>query len=156
MKIRRLKKKEIRSFVLLFQKVFRESFKVYPKAAKRFTLLSWTPGRVLTKFKSTQRLFLVVENEDRLIGFLVGKKQKSGVGFIVFMGVLKKYQGKGLGQELVLRWENWAKRQKIHKLRATTTNSKNVRFYKKLKYVLEGKRKKDAWGLDNWILGKRI
>lgn len=145
-KIIRLNNKDISKFRRLFINIFDEGFSYYPKSAKSFILRSWTPSKIKVKLATENRLFLMAEENSVPVGLLVGKKYLSGLSTILWLGVLKKFRGKGIGKMLVFRWEAWSVANKALRLRAATTNPENDSFYTKLGYQKSAKTWKNDWG----------
>jgi len=62
---------------------------------------------------------IVAEIEGRILGFLFYFSEE-GILNISWMGVAKEYQRKGIGRQMVLRFEELAKRGGVHEIRVAT------------------------------------
>lgn len=84
-------------------------------------------------------IFLVAENNNKVVGFVLGKVSKQvwwnrrPVGFIDDVVVDSNYRGQGIGQMLLLEFEKIAKSQGAFYIRllAFPNNLPAVNFYKK-------------------------
>lgn len=153
-KIIELKNIDVLKFRRLFINIFDEGFSYYPKRAKSFILKSWTPSKIRSKLATQDRLFLIAEEGNMPVGFLIGKKYLSGLSTILWLGVLKKSSGKGIGKKLVFSWERWSHAQKASRLRAATTNPENDLFYTKLGYRKTDITWNNDWGMKQIVFIK--
>ena len=60
------------------------------------------PWALLVFYGNVGECFMVAEQEGNVVGYIVGCRQTDTVGGILSVGVLKKYQGQGIGSELIL------------------------------------------------------
>ncbi len=92
-------------------------------------------------------VFLVAEENGVVVGFVIirrGKYSKNRhVGYLG-IGVRKDYRGKGIGKSLMREAERIARQRGFEKicLEVFSSNRRAIKFYKKLGYKIEGKRKK--------------
>jgi GNAT superfamily N-acetyltransferase len=83
-------------------------------------------------FYELGRLARVVEDEGRLVGFLLGFKcPDSAVGYVHLVGIHPDYRRRGVGRMLYAAFEEDCRREGCVQLRAITTlgNEGSVRFH---------------------------
>ena len=91
-------------------------------------------------------LFLVAENEGEIIGFIsaqrgVAKRVKHTA--YIAVGIRKNFQGRGIGSELFLKLDLWARQNNITRLElmVVCSNSIAIHLYEKSGFVIEGIRR---------------
>lgn len=85
--------------------------------------------------------FLVVENNNQIIGFAIGEPLK-GKGFmLLYLTIKKGMQGKGIGKKLLKELENRCKKQGVRwiVLYGPAFNKGTITFYKKTGYYSQEK-----------------
>jgi ribosomal protein S18 acetylase RimI-like enzyme len=92
---------------------------------------------------------------DKIVGFLIGTQQTGGVCDIHWAGVLKDYQGQGIGRRLVEHYINEMLGQGAHTVHLFASE-KIKGFYEKLGFEEAGFFKKSYWGTDDYIMSKLI
>lgn len=91
------------------------------------------------KIQSDDAIFLVAEDNGRLVGFLMGtiyprpkarKSMKPAVLDEIF--VSQGYRNKGVGKELIEKFQDWARGKGANKLRVSThhKNEEAIKFYR--------------------------
>ncbi|MEH7308677.1 GNAT family N-acetyltransferase [Neobacillus drentensis] len=98
--------------------------------------------------ENARNLFLVVEVNDRLVGFsrCEGSKLKRFAHKVEFgICVLKEFWGYGIGKNLLKETVQWADSNEIKKitLNVIETNDKAIQLYQKFGFEVEGILKKD-------------
>lgn len=144
--------KDWRKFHRLFKKIINEDFGAYPEKMR----LDSCKARNIKKGLGAKKVILVAKNKAKIVGFLIGVSQPSGLGFINWLAVKKESRGLGIGNSLIQTWQKKAKAMGCHKLCAETSNLKNKTFYEKMGFCLEGEKKQDKYGMDYLIFGKII
>lgn len=94
---------------------------------------------ILKSFENKDSHFLVAEDDEKIIGYIIGKtalneyKIKNKAGHIQSFYVMKKYRGTGVGKELYNSLIKWFKEKKCDHLDLDVyaTNKKSVNIYKK-------------------------
>ena len=78
-------------------------------------------------------LFLVSEEGDEVIGYILGEKEKAGLSSLNLMAVDKKYRGKGIGKLLLNKFCENSKKIGLKEiyLFAPKWNKKTLNFYEK-------------------------
>jgi RimJ/RimL family protein N-acetyltransferase len=92
------------------------------------------------------QLIWVAEEDGRLVGFLAafgGNFRRNRHSAYIVIGILQAFTGRGLGKQLFMEIEKWARRQGIHRLELTVMahNERGVRLYRKMGFEMEGIRK---------------
>jgi RimJ/RimL family protein N-acetyltransferase len=88
----------------------------------------------------------VVEDSGKLVGFLSAEggsfKRNRHCAYIV-VGIVQAYTGRGIGAQLFITVEDWARQHTITRLELTvmTTNQAGIALYKKRGFEIEGYRK---------------
>ena len=98
----------------------------------------------------------VAKDDGKFVGYVMLEGINFGVGYLGWIGVLKEYQGKGIGSVLMQTVEEWSKNNGIHKLELETQEPELQMFYEKHGFVLEGIRKNSWQNLDNYMFGKEL
>ncbi|GHO42682.1 GNAT family N-acetyltransferase [Ktedonospora formicarum] len=91
----------------------------------------------------TQAVLLVAEHNQRLIGCLGatrGGPRRMAHSATIFIGILASYTGKGIGTQLFIGAENWARSQHLHRLTldVMTPNTAGITLYSKRGFLREG------------------
>ena len=82
------------------------------------------------------KYFLVTEDKIKIIGTIFGEKLNAGGSIVWVIVVANEYRGKGIGSQLLKKFEKNAKSDncKWTVLYSATKIKKTVEFYKKHKY----------------------
>lgn len=111
-------------------------------------------GRVVQWYEKKFR-FKAVEN-GKILGVISGKYE-SGAIYISTIMISEKSRGKGIGEGLMKKVEEWGKKMKAHKIWLNTGIDWEARkFYEKLGYKVEGKLKNHYFNKDFVIYSKFI
>ena len=80
--------------------------------------------------------FLVAEENNKIIGFILGEKLKSDYIIIWYLAVDKNHRGNGIGSRLLDEYEKRAKANgfKWAMLQSHLDSKKNMEFYQKKEY----------------------
>lgn len=138
----------------VFSKVIAEEFPGYSKKVIEYLVLNmysipnyhyWIENKLKTVF--------IAKDKETIAGFAVVDKPYGGVSFLRWLGILKHYQNKGYGSELVAHWLQTAADQGCHKAEVTAQPEAKG-FYEKMGLKLEGLRNKTYFGIDQYLFGK--
>ena len=99
----------------------------------------------------TAGILFVAEHGERLIGCLGaerGQVRRTAHSAHIFIGILQAYTGRGIGTQLFLAVENWARSLHLHRLALDVHihNKAGIALYSKRGFVIEGTRK-DAYNV---------
>ena len=131
-KIEKVKKKHFNSVIKIIEK---NISKFVPK--KKDHEIIWK------NFSSQKNLYaIVVLLDQKVVGYgsiFFAKKIRGGtIGYIEDIVVDKKFQFRGLGQKIVKELTEFGKKIKCYKIVLQCVKKKNIKFYKKNKYDLNG------------------
>ncbi|MCG8333487.1 MAG: GNAT family N-acetyltransferase [Proteobacteria bacterium] len=141
--IREIKTTDAAAFLELCKKLDEETTFMMLEPGERDTSLEKQTeiiNGIVVKSNST---LLVAESDSQLVGYVSAAggdyKRNSHKAHIV-IGILQSQAGKGLGNSLLQRLEDWAKSTGLHRLELTvmTHNQRAINRYKKLGFKIEG------------------
>jgi len=145
-KIREIEENDAAEFLNLCKKIDSETDFMLREADER-TATEEEQRNQIKKIKAEDnQMIFIAENDGSLVGYLAafggGFKRIRNTAHIV-IGILQKFTGLGIGTELFVKMEKWAKQRKIHRLELTvrTDNEKGLALYKKMGFETEGVRK---------------
>lgn len=153
-----LQPSELRDFYPVFERVLRTEFPCYSEESLHYLL-----NTIYTKFnfefwireKSKFALVARVNGEGPIVGFALIDEAYGGVSLCRWLGVVREYQRRGIGTDLVKRWFKEARARKCHKMEVAAQSTAKT-FYEKAGLDLEGFRKKSYFGADQYVFGKVI
>jgi ribosomal protein S18 acetylase RimI-like enzyme len=105
--------------------------------------------------RNFRKIFLAFNENNEIIGFLVGDNTYGGVAFITWVGILKEYRSGGVGKLLMETYENYIKPKNPHLIELFTYESVKG-FYETLGFTEIGRRKQGFFGQENIIMNKVI
>ena len=112
---------------------------------------------MLESFTNADRsIFIGAEADGQLVGFLSVRggsvKRNQHCGYIV-IGILKQYQGMGIGTSLFQKLDTWAVDRGIVRLELTvmTHNQRALALYTKSGFELEGTKRKSLYIDEEWV-----
>lgn len=147
---------DVKPFWNFFKKSIETQFPEYPREAKNFFFKKAFPKRNFIKWlKKKERILILVLYKGKIISYLLAENPYGGVALGVWMAVDKKFQGKGIGSMLLKEYEIVAKRKGAHKV-YLWSNKRNIKFYKKNRYILVGNFPKSFFKEDHWLFYKNI
>lgn len=105
-------------------------------------------SRIEDTIKSS--LLLIVEDNGEIVGFLTasrGHVNRIRHSAYIVTGLLKEYQGIGLGKELFRRLNEWATKNGLARLELTVMvhNDAAVNLYSKMGFKIEGLKEKSCF-----------
>lgn len=91
------------------------------------------PERYFRCFVDKDKLFLVAEENKKIIGYILGEPMKGRVAYIGLLTVVKEKRGQGLGQRLVNKFREQCDRKRLNYLLlyAPKSNKKTIGFYQR-------------------------
>lgn len=157
MEIKKVGSSEAEKVYEVFSSILKDSFPEYsPRLIKFFLTKDFPPSSWRKKLEGNKITVFGAYDRGRIVGILVTDKLYGGVSYCTWLGVLKEFQGRGIGRKLVEKWEQKIKKIGGHKLMLITQEETNRGFYKKLRFNEEGFEEKSWFGLDCWKFGKVI
>ena len=121
--------------------------------------------KLITKSKENDDFFMIAEDGDEIVGFIMGKKgeyKRIQHRAYLVVGIRTGFQGKGVGSEFFITLDKWAKRNQMRRLELTvlTQNEVAIKLYKKNGFVIEGTKKTsmiiDGENKDEYYMGKLL
>lgn len=67
----------------------------------------------IESFVREKQMFFVVEEDKKIIGFILGERTTGNIGYIWMLAVKKNFQGRGIGKELIRKFEEECEKKKI-------------------------------------------
>lgn len=156
-RIIKAKAKDFEGFYRLFKKTLQDSSFLYPKESTYYLMNVGLPKKAQLRIEVLEgdRPLYLAYKEDRIVGYLLTKKEYAGVAFGHWLGVDSKFRHKGIGSELLKSWEKDATNMGAHILQLWTTENE-LGFYEKNKFTLGGKFEKAWFGLNHLLIYKMI
>lgn len=150
-----LKHDQLDSFLGVFEHILSTEFPGYSKNVVRYFLDKIYTKHNFSWWLTQGQTILVAQDNETIVGFAVIDAPYGGVSLCRWLGVLKSFQKKGKGTQLVQAWIKNAVSQGCHKVEvAGQPEAKG--FYEKMGLALEGKRTLSYFGIDQYIFGKVI
>jgi len=110
-----------------------------------------------------QHLLLVAEEDGQIVGFLTGTRgefRRNKHTLYIVIGILQAFTGQGIGTQLFVAMEAWARERGITRLDLTVMahNQAGQALYKKRGFVIEGTKKHslllDGNYVDEYVMAK--
>lgn len=148
--------REIKEFEELFERVLYSDFDYYSDEKKGKILKKWKGNALKKKLNNPKLVFIIAEEEDKMVGFLVGKITQKKIAFGRWTGILPKHQRKGLGSAMKGRFEKWAREKNAKELRSSTYKKENRYYLEKLGYEFYKKKKGQGIDLPRYVFRKEL
>ncbi|MBI2013102.1 MAG: GNAT family N-acetyltransferase [Candidatus Colwellbacteria bacterium] len=152
-----LKWNSLKSFIDLRHEIEADAAHLVPKRGERKDSIIYTVGRFMANRRRTQ--ILVATNDKRFVGYIsviFAKFRKLKGNAYLALSVSPKYRNRGIGTELMLAAEKFAKEHGVRRLELEVfgKNEKAINLFKRLGYEEEGRRReavRDEDGFDDVI-----
>lgn len=155
-KIKKATISDIKPFYAFFAKSIKNQFPEYSITAKNYFLKKqYTKTNIKKWLKGKTGDILLALNKKEIIGYLLANPPYGGAAFISWIAVDKKFQGQGIGSQLLKKYEIIAKKQKAHKV-YLWADKRNIKFYKRIGYTLGGYVPKFCFKADDYLFYKDI
>jgi RimJ/RimL family protein N-acetyltransferase len=165
LKIRPAKTEDAASILALFKLLDRESSFMLLEPNERKTTLEQQEEKIKTFRTDSQSELLLAELDGTIVGLVGahgGRVNRNKHSMSLAIGVAKELGGQGIGFQLMLAIEAWAKSHDFHRLELTVM-SHNVnaqKLYLKCGYTQEGTKthslKVNGEYVDEWVMAKLI
>ncbi len=163
MEIREITVEDAENFLNLCKKLDKETKFLLFEPGERNISVEEQRNHIEKVLESDKQTILVVEESDELVGFIeaFGRpyKRKRHCVYIV-IGVFQQYTNQGIGTKLLASIEQWASKQKIHRLELCVMvhNQAGLGLYKKMGFEIEGRLNDsllvDGNYVDEYIMAK--
>jgi RimJ/RimL family protein N-acetyltransferase len=145
MEIRQARPGDEVELIKLFRTLYQES-DYFLIEADEFSLSAKQQAQLIEKHTGSRSWALfVVEINNSLVGFLGGtggnfKRNRHSIHLA--MGVLERYQGKGIGRQLLQRFLDWASINQYHRIELSVMegNNRAISLYQSMGFDIEGSK----------------
>jgi len=146
MLIRPIEEADAEAYLTLARAIDAESRFMMYEPGERQTTVEQQIARIRDIRASDNQLMLVAEHEGQLVGYLGamgGDFHRNHHSVHIFVGILERFTGQGLGRRLFEETERWARRQGLHRLELTVMrhNARGLALYQKIGFEIEGTRR---------------
>ena len=146
MLIREIVEADAEAYLALACAIDAESRCMMYEPGERLTTLEQQIDQIRAIRASDNQLMLVVAHEGQLVGYLGaigGDFHRNHHSVYIFVGLLERFTGQGLGRRLFEETEQWARRQGLHRLELTVMrhNTRALALYQKMGFEIEGTRR---------------
>ena len=102
------------------------------------------------------RITLAAEEDGEIVGFAMGRTDKSGLSWLGFMGVSPTHRRGGIGRELIQRYIYESRVRGAHKVSLNTAPELKsaVKLYVDMGFVPEGLMRRHRYGVDLILFSK--
>ncbi len=150
MNIRPIRESDSEKFLLLGKLLDQETQFMMLEPGERTLSIEEQEHRIRSVLSQDNQMIFVAESEDQLVGFLGaygGDFRRNRHSAYIVIGILQDYVGQGIGRQLFEALEEWAIRQKLHRLELTVMchNERAVRLYRKMGFRTEGVKQDSLW-----------
>jgi len=150
MLIRKIRLDEAEQFLQLCQQLDEETAFMLLEPGERVLSGEEQHAQIERALAQENHTILVAEDGGQLVGYLEatgGEFNRNRHCVYLVVGVLQPFTGKGIGTQLFIALETWAREHHVHRLELTvmTHNQAGVRLYKKQGFEIEGTRKHALW-----------
>jgi len=154
---KKAKASDIEGLMPFFKKTIKGHFPEYSVRTKNFFIsYEYSEGFLKTALKKQLDLYLAFcQKEKDIVGYLMASRLVGGICLANWLAVSPKHQGKGIATNLLLAWQEEAKKQGMHKLHLWASK-RNIQFYKNRGFVLVGEIPANFYGADDYLFYKTI
>ncbi|MFA6296137.1 MAG: GNAT family N-acetyltransferase [Patescibacteria group bacterium] len=134
--IEKLQEKNIKEFCDLAQRIILD-LSYYSDIAKKNYAKSFEVKEIQNKIKNENKLFLSAKNNNKIVGFMYGFFDNTGLFWIEWIGINEENRRKGIGNEILKFLINYLKEsKKVHKIVCDirTSNLPSQKFFAKNKF----------------------
>lgn len=139
-------------------------FLLFEPGERQVTVEQWR-GMIEELQTGGESAIFVAESEGDLVGFLRARgdtPQRVRHSLMIVIAIRQAFVGQGIGSELFLAMEQWAREQHLHRLSLTvmTHNERAIALYKKMGFTIEGLHKHtlrvDGVYVDEYTMAKLL
>ena len=158
--IRRAKVDDIQGLLDCFERVWESLRNVLPTPWVENEIESVhqpdAEDRLQKVITNPTRITLVAEEDGAIVGFALGRTDKSGLSWLSFMGVRPAHRRRGIGRGLVQRYLEESRLKGANKVSLNTAPELKpaVKFYVDLGFAPEGLMRRHRYGVDLIIYSK--
>jgi RimJ/RimL family protein N-acetyltransferase len=146
MLIREIIEADAEAYLTLARAIDAENRFMMYEPGERQTTVEQQIERIRAIRASDNKLTLVAEHEGQMVGYLGavgGDFHRNHHSVHIFVGILERFTGQGLGRRLLEETERWARRQGLHRLELTVMrhNARGLTLYQKMGFEIEGTKR---------------
>jgi len=129
----------------------------YSLLARKKEIAGYSLKWLQAGIKNPKRILLCAKDDDKVAGFLFGYIS-TGMLHLIWLGIDPNYRKLGIGQNLILKAESWARIKKVHKIWFDTrvNNKQSISLVIKMRYHKAALLKKHYYGQDFFIWDKLL
>ena len=163
--IREIKREDAKQYLTLCQQLDEETQYMLFEPGERDLSIQEQEEKIEHILLQKHSTILVADNGEQIIGFIavLGNQLKRTLHRAsIVIGILKDYQGQGMGKQLMAAAEAWAQERGIRRLELTVMshNKQALWLYSAFNYNVEGIRRKalivDNRFVDEFYMGKML
>ena len=147
---------DLEPFLVVFRASVKKQFPEYSLKAKNLFLNKhFTKNNFIEDLKKRRIYLILASIDNQIVGYLLLLPPYGGVSYISWLAVNDSFQGKGIGSALLKECEKMAKKIGAHKVHLWTSK-RNIKFYRKNKWILVGNIPNNYFGADDCLFYKAI
>ena len=165
MEIRMIHKTDARDFLHLMRQIAKETPFMLCEPDEIIMTVEQQQEQIQFMPSQENYLVLVAEYNKQLVGYLVGTRgefKRNMHNLYLAVGILQTFTGQGIGTQLFIAMEHWARQRGITRLDLTVMahNQAGIALYKKRGFEIEGIKRQsmfiDGSYFDEYIMGKLL
>ncbi|WP_088051157.1 GNAT family N-acetyltransferase [Virgibacillus dakarensis] len=163
--IRQVTENDTEALLQLLKQVDNESAYMLHDANERKTTLESIKKMIAAFTAEPNSVIFVAEEAGTLVGYFLavgGKVNRTRHSAYIVIGILPAFRGKGIGKAFFRAAEQWARKQRVHRLELTVVakNEAAIGLYKKAGFEMEGVKKHslfiDGAFVDEYCMAKLL
>ena len=144
--VRELRDEDAESLLSLHHALDAETSMMMLEPGERTVTVGDVRAQLRRTVKTANATILAAQAGDELVGYVEaagGRYRRTRHTAYVVIGVRDAWQGRGLGRELLMSLEKWARGHGIRRLELTVRvdNARARRLYERARYITEGVRR---------------
>jgi len=156
LKIKKAGIADIEPFLVSFKVSVEKQFPEYSLKTKNLFLNKYfTKKNFIEDLKKRRIDLLLASIDNQIVGYLIVLPPYGGISYISWLAVRNSFQEKGIGTALLKECEKIAEKRGSHKIHLWTSK-RNIKFYKKNKWILVGNIPENYFGADDYLFYKTI
>lgn len=131
---------------------------VNEKNIENFRKREWAKFNKEIGYPYKEKTYSFVAQDNKKIIGLIKLKINGGVAYLSELIISEKYRGRGIGNLLIHKFEDYAKKKECHIIYLETSekHKEALKFYKKNNYKILSKLKNSKFHLTGYILSKKL
>ena len=141
--IREIREGDAQNFLQLCRRLDEETQFMLLEPGERRITVEEQRQRIVALLAHKHQTILVAENESQLVGYLaaIGSDYRRNRHSVYLgTGIRQAFTGQGIGTQLFMALEQWARERDLHRLELTVMvhNERAIGLYKKMGFEIEG------------------